>query len=65
MNKTVEKMNGCEYSIQTIIVPLQKCIAGTKFFSEIIILLLQELISELQSFCDKKDTPLQGTDDCN
>ena len=32
MYGTIERMNDCEYSIEMIIAPLQKRMAGTNFF---------------------------------
>ena len=49
MYSSVEKMDGCKYSLEAIIVPLEECIAETKFFGN------KHTVAE---------TIAQGTDDC-
>ena len=39
---TIERMDGCEYSIEIFIIPLKECIAGINLFLEINILLLKK-----------------------
>ena len=49
MYSTIEKMDGCEYSTEIIIVTLKKRIVETNFFSEINILLLKVLLKQWMS----------------
>ena len=42
----VERMDGCEYSLEIIIVLLKEHITETNFFLEINILLLEELLKQ-------------------
>ena len=46
MYSTVERMDGCEYSIEIIIVPSREHTAGTNVFLEIKILLLKEILKQ-------------------